>query len=70
MKNVGTIDRLIRAVVGILLIAAPLLWPVPLFAAAWAFWLSIAVGVVLLGTAAISFCPIYAALGMRTRART
>jgi uncharacterized membrane protein len=70
MQNVGSLDRIIRAVLGIALIIAPLLLSASLFAAPWAFWLSIAVGVVLLGTAALSFCPIYAALGLRTRHRT
>lgn len=69
MQNVGSLDRIVRAVLGIVLIAAPLFFPA-LFAASWAFWLSIVVGVVLLGTAAFSFCPIYAALGLRTRNRT
>ena len=70
MQNLGALDRVVRVVLGIILIAAPLLLSGSYFAAAWAFWLSIAVGAVLLATAAVSFCPIYAALGLRTRART
>lgn len=69
MRNVGSLDRLIRIVAGIVLVAAPLLLSASLFANPVAFWISLAVGVVLLGTAALSFCPIYAALGLRTRPR-
>jgi len=56
MKNVGTIDRAARAVAGIGLIAwAAMGGPV------WAW-----IGVVPLATAAISFCPAYRLLGIRT----
>lgn len=55
-KNVGTIDRALRALVGIGLIAwAATGGPV------WAW-----VGVVPLATAAISFCPAYTLLGIKT----
>jgi len=55
-KNVGMIDRVARALVGIALIAWALLGgPV------WAW-----IGVVPLATAAISFCPAYTLLGIRT----
>lgn len=56
MCNVGTIDRIIRAVAGIALIA----WGVMT-----QNWWGV-VGVVLLGTAAISFCPLYALLKIDT----
>ena len=54
--NVGLIDRALRAIVGLALIG-------------WAFtggpvWAWI--GVVLLFTAAIGFCPAYTLLGIRT----
>ena len=56
MKNIGTIDRAARALVGIGLIAwAAMGGPV------WAW-----IGVVPLATAAISFCPAYKLLGIRT----
>lgn len=70
MLNLGSPDRVIRTILGIILIAAPLLLSGSLFAASWAFWLSLAVGVILIATAAVGFCPIYAALGLRTRPRT
>lgn len=55
-KNVGTIDRILRAVVGIALIA----WAV-MGGPIWAW-----IGVVPLATAGISFCPAYTLLGIRT----
>ena len=70
MPNLGSLDRVIRAVLGVILIAAPWVLSGSLFAASWAFWGSIAVGLILLATAAISFCPIYAVLGLRSRPRT
>ncbi len=55
-KNVGTIDRAARAILGLALIAWALsggpIW-------AW-------IGVVPLVTAAFSFCPLYSVLGLRT----
>ena len=63
MSNVGNIDRIIRTIVGIALIIAP-------FAAGWPLLglvISVIVGVVLVATAAIGFCPIYAALGLSSK---
>lgn len=55
-KNVGTIDRAARAIIGLALIVWALTGgPV------WAW-----VGVVPLATAAISVCPLYSVLGLRT----
>ena len=55
-RNVGLIDRLLRAAVGIALIAWALTTgPV------WAW-----IGVVPLLTAVFSFCPAYTLLGIRT----
>ena len=55
-KNIGLIDRVLRAAVGIALIVWALAGgPV------WAW-----IGVVPLLTAAVSFCPAYALLGIRT----
>lgn len=52
--NVGTMDRIARAAIGAILVIAVLSGSI----GAWG-WL----GVVLLATAAFSFCPVYAALG-------
>ncbi len=55
-KNMGTIDRVLRAVLGVALLAWALTGgPV------WAW-----IGVVPLLTAAVSICPLYSVLGLRT----
>ena len=55
-KNIGSLDRLARAALGIALIAWALLGgPV------WAW-----IGLLPLLTAGISFCPAYALFGLRT----
>jgi hypothetical protein len=65
MSNVGTIDRIVRAIAGLALIIIPVLaaWPIVAVVA------SVAVGIVLVTTASISFCPIYAALGISSKGR-
>ena len=63
--NMGTTDRIVRALVGIALIAVFVLDLVAgLLGIAGA-----AIGVVLLVTAAIRWCPPYALLGINTRGR-
>jgi hypothetical protein len=59
--NVGTIDRALRAVLGATALALVVTGP----RSAWGL-----LGLVLLVTAAIGFCPLYAALGLSTRARS
>lgn len=62
VRNEGTVDRVLRVVVGAVLLAA------------WAFgWLSGTlavvlgvVGLVLVATGAVGFCPIYRLLGIAT----
>ena len=68
MANVGSLDRTLRVVLGLILIA---LMVVPATAQSlaglggWA-WLVPAVGVVLLVTGLVRFCPAYRLLGIRT----
>lgn len=61
--NIGTPDRIIRIILGLALIV-------------WFFldngggalhWLKGIVGVVMLATAALNFCPLYRILGMSTK---
>lgn len=63
--NVGTVDRSIRALAGIVLLAC---WPLGLLEGSIAI-IAAVVGVVLLATAAIRWCPPYALLGINTGAR-
>lgn len=57
--NVGSIDRIVRVVLGLALGSTFFLLEGPLR------WLGLA-GVVLLLTAAFSFCPLYRVLGLNT----
>ncbi len=61
-KNVGTIDRAIRALAGIAGIAIYALGAV----GGTAGIIVLVVGIVLLGTAAIGWCPPYSLLGINT----
>ena len=70
MQNLGTPDRIARLIIGVLLIAAPLVTGWEPFANPLLMWGSVVVGAILAATAIFSFCPIYAALGLRTRPRS
>ena len=56
-RNLGTADRVIRAVVGLGLLALTVAGPHSL----WGL-----VGIVPLATAALGSCPLYSVLGIRT----
>ncbi len=58
MCNVGKIDRIVRGILGAGLIglSAYLKW----------HWLPLAAGIILLATAAFSFCPLYKLFGIST----
>ena len=70
MQNVGSIDRILRAILGIALLvvafvpAAGAVVHAP-EAGIW-HWVIAVVGVVMLATSAIRFCPLYTVLGLRT----
>lgn len=61
-NNMGSIDRAIRAIVGIILFALYFMGTV---AGVWG-WVALIVGVVLLATAALGWCPPYSLLGINT----
>jgi hypothetical protein len=63
--NVGTIDRGIRFFVGIALTA---LWPLGLLQGTSAI-ITLVVGIVMLTTALLRWCPPYGLLGINTGAR-
>lgn len=58
--NVGAVDRAVRGLLGVTALALVFTGP----RTAWGF-----VGLLLLFTAALGFCPLYAMLGLTTRAR-
>lgn len=64
--NVGSLDRMIRAIVGVVLLAAPFVSAMALFESIAATVISVVIGLVLLATAAMSSCPLYSIFGIRT----
>ena len=64
--NVGTPDRLARIVIGAVLVLLPFFSGLALFANPLLSWASIVVGAVLIVTALVRVCPLYAALGLST----
>ncbi|PRY76313.1 Protein of unknown function (DUF2892) [Yoonia maritima] len=64
--NVGTRDRLVRLVIGAVLLAAPFVTNFALFTNTTVTTISVVVGIVLLATSAIRFCPLYSIFGLRT----
>ena len=59
-RNVGTLDRILRVVAGVILIALVFVGP----KTAWGW-----IGVIPLVTAFVGFCPAYRLLGICTTAR-
>jgi hypothetical protein len=60
--NVGVVDRAVRIVIGLALIAFALGYLAPGTGYNWLGW----IGVVPLLTAAVGSCPLYSALGLST----
>jgi membrane-associated protease RseP (regulator of RpoE activity) len=56
--NIGTPDRVLRIVIGVLLIALVFMGP----RTPWGW-----IGIIPLVTALFNFCPLYALLGIKTR---
>lgn len=63
--NVGTIDRLFRALLGVVLIALPFVTNVTAGSALLTYG-SVAVGLVMLVVAITRVCPIYSIFGLKT----
>lgn len=63
-KNVGTIDRVLRIVVGFALLGAFFAFP----DWSWRYWTLI--GIVPLATGLMSSCPAYSVFGIRTCAKS
>jgi len=64
--NVGTVDRAVRIVVGLILLAAPFLSGAALFQSGAATGVAVVAGIVLIATSAMKFCPLYRVLGIQT----
>lgn len=59
-KNVGSVDRILRLVVGAALLSLVFIGP----QTPWGY-----VGVILIATAFINFCPLYAIFGWKTNSK-
>lgn len=66
IANVGSLDRGIRLVLGVALIAAALLSGWTFFDGIALRYGAVAVGIVMLATAAFRTCPLYTLLGVKT----
>lgn len=64
--NVGSVDRILRIIVGVILIALPYVYASSMWDSAAARWLVPIVGAVLVLTAVFRFCPAYRILGIKT----
>ncbi len=68
MTNVGSMDRVLRILFGILLVSAVFIPQIGGLLEGWGNWKYVvtAVGVVLLATGAFQVCPAYSILGINT----
>jgi uncharacterized membrane protein HdeD (DUF308 family) len=64
--NIGTVDRVIRIVLGLVLLAAPFISGMAVFASTPATIISVIAGIVMLTTSTMRFCPMYRIFGIRT----
>jgi hypothetical protein len=61
-NNMGSFDRLVRIVAGLVLVAWAIWGTQPWHMVGW-------VGVILLGTALFNWCPLYTILGISTKSK-
>lgn len=64
--NVGSVDRIIRLVVGAVFIILPFISASPLWSGALMIWLLPIIGIILIATAFFRICPLYKILGVKT----
>ena len=64
--NVGTIDRIFRAVLGLVLLYLAFFSGVALFAQPLFMYGAAIVGVIMLATATLKLCPLYSVFGIKT----
>lgn len=67
LANVGSADRLIRLILGAILIAIPFIQGMAL--TAFPGVIMLAVGAILAATAVIKFCPLYKTVGVSTASK-
>lgn len=64
--NLGTMDRAFRVILGIFLLAVPFVSGMAMFESSTATIISLILGVVLIATSAMKFCPLYRIFGIKT----
>jgi hypothetical protein len=64
-KNVGKIDRVVRIILGIVLIAV---FALNMVAAPWSY-LVVLIGLIALVTGAVGTCPLYSVIGFTTMSK-
>jgi len=64
--NIGISDSIARALLGLALFLAPLVDLPPVWSESIYAYVSMAIGVVLMGTALFRFCPLYRVFGIST----
>lgn len=64
--NVGTLDRILRAALGLVLLYLAFYSGVPLFAEPLFKYGAAIVGIVMLATSMLRVCPLYAVFGLKT----
>lgn len=64
--NVGTLDRILRAALGLVLLYLAFLSGLPLFGEASFKYGAAVIGVVMLATSLMKMCPLYSVLGLKT----
>lgn len=65
-SNVGTIDRIFRAALGIVFLYLAFFSGIPFFDTALYKYSAAVIGVVMLATSTFKLCPIYSLLGLKT----
>lgn len=65
--NIGSVDRIIRLVVGAILIVGPFVYTSALWSGPVLGWLVPVIGLILIATALFRFCPLYRLIGVDTR---
>lgn len=64
--NVGKIDRVARAGLGVILLALPFVSGAGVFDSGAATLACVGVGIVMLATSTLRFCPLYRIIGIQT----
>ncbi len=64
--NLGSVDRIFRLILGVVLLGAPFISGLALFESSAATIVSVIAGLIMVGTSAMKFCPLYRIFGLRT----